>query len=157
MKQCSNARSWSRLLIERETPEPVRHPGEPKPEKLPPRRPVTSLSGSKESKDPHGGRPSRIGADGKVTFGLPYELQYQAGDIAIDYLKHQGMKAYTKYTGLKRLPANEPECRTMWKSVLMHKGADMYKKSSFVHNPRQHRIELEKIVTRFGGRTDYST
>jgi len=83
-------------------------------------------------------------------------MQHQANDIARDYLKHQGMKAYTKYTGLRRLPSNEPECRTMWKSVLMNKGAEMYEKSSFVHNPRQHRIELEKIVTRLGGRTDYS-
>ena len=51
LKQCSNARSWSRLLVERETPEPVRHPGEPKPEKLPPRKPVASISGKEGPHD----------------------------------------------------------------------------------------------------------
>jgi len=78
-------------------------------------------------------------------------MMYKAGDIAKDYLKHNGMRSYTKYTGLRALPRDEPECRTMWQSVLMHKGDRLYKSKSFIHDPKQHRRDLEKIVTRFGG------
>ena len=176
-KLCSNSRSWSQLMYEREAPcldgdgiaTPVRnntfygnrfilH-------KLlwltvalvdaffafqmkSPSRPATSMG---IGEDPANERPLTMGSDGKLTSGLPYSMMYKAGDIAKDYLKHNGMKAYKKYTGLRRLPSNEPECRTMWKSVLMNKGTEMYKTNTIIRNPRQERMELEKIVTRFGG------
>ena len=132
-------------MYEREAPSLGEEDGITSPMKAP-SRPATSMG-----EDPNNERPLTMAADGKLMRGLPYKMMYKAGDIAGDYLKHNGMKAYTKYTGLKALPRNEPECRTMWQSVLMHKGDEMYKSKSSIHNPKQHRRELEKIVTRFGG------
>jgi len=92
-----------------------------------------------------------MGPNGELIRGLPVDMQVTAGQIAQNYLKYEGMRAFTKYTGLTRLPRDEPECRTMWKSVLMNKGDKMYAKKAFISNPSENRRDLQKIVVRFGG------
>jgi len=151
---CSNARVWSTEMKHKEAPRLASAPGRAA-TVLNVSRPSPSqdtASPERDSKTPDlKGRSFSVGKNGEVIAGLPIEMQVTAGNIAREYLKYEGMKSYTRYTGLTRLPRSEPECRTMWKSVLMNKGDKMYSNKSVISNPMEHKRQLQKIVVRFGG------